>query len=38
MERLLALWDSMEAIISTVEGGAVFELPMKSNRVRQLRD
>ena len=38
MERLLALWDAMEAITLTVQGGAMFELQMKSARVQQLKE
>lgn len=37
MERILALWQSIEAVSSTVEGGAMFELPMKTNLVKQLK-
>jgi hypothetical protein len=37
MERLLALWSTIETLSSTVEGGAMFELPTTSTRVRQLR-
>jgi hypothetical protein len=36
-ERILALWNAMETIAATVEGGAMFELPMKSNRPSQLK-
>lgn len=36
-ERLLALWDRMETLASTVEGGAMFELQIKSNLIKQLR-
>lgn len=35
MERLLALWDVIEKQASLVEGGAMFELPQKSLRLRQ---
>jgi hypothetical protein len=38
MERILALWDAIEAIASTVQGGAMFELQLKSTRVQQLRE
>ena len=38
MERILALWDAIEAIALTVQGGAMFELQMKSARVQQLKD
>jgi hypothetical protein len=37
MERLLALWDNIENVARTVEGGALFELPMRSTRLRQLK-
>ena len=37
LERILALWDNIERVCDTVEGGAMFELPMKSTRVKQLR-
>lgn len=36
-ERILALWDRIETLSATVEGGAMFELQIKSNLVRQLR-
>jgi hypothetical protein len=36
-ERLLALWDRMETLAATVEGGAMFELQIKSNLIKQLR-
>lgn len=37
MERILALWPSIESLCETVHSGAMFELPMKSTRVRQLK-
>lgn len=37
-ERLLALWEPMEKIVSALEGGALFELPMRSTRIRQLKN
>jgi len=37
MERLLALWETMEQQAKLVEGGAMFELPMKSGRLVQLK-
>ena len=37
MERILALWDTIEQQASIVEGGAMFELPATSNRLRQIR-
>jgi hypothetical protein len=36
MERLLALWDRIEQQAGLVQGGAMFELPMTSTRLRQL--
>lgn len=36
-ERLLALWESIAQLASTVEGGAMFELQMKGNRIQQMR-
>ncbi len=37
-ERLLALWDGITDLASRVEGGAMFELPMKSTtRFKQLK-
>ncbi len=36
-ERILALWEGMEALAERVEGGAMFELPMKSTRIKQLK-
>lgn len=37
MERILAMWENMTTLASSVEGGAMFELPMKGSRARQLR-
>lgn len=37
LERVLALWENIEKVCSTVGGGAMFELPMKSTRVKQLK-
>lgn len=37
MERILVLWDKIEMLHNSVEGGAMFELPIKSNFPRQLR-
>ncbi|HEY8162392.1 MAG TPA: hypothetical protein VIF34_09020 [Methylocystis sp.] len=36
-ERLLALWDSMNDLSARIEGGAMFELPVKSSRIKQLK-
>lgn len=35
MERLLALWETIEKQEKLVQGGAMFELPMTSTRLRQ---
>ncbi|MGU3494165.1 hypothetical protein ACLBXM_08990 [Xanthobacteraceae bacterium A53D] len=35
MERLLALWEVIEQQANLVEGGAMFELPMSSSRLKQ---
>lgn len=37
MERILAIWESINTLSDTVEGGAMFELPMNGSRARQLR-
>jgi hypothetical protein len=37
MERILALWETIENVTKTVEGGALFELPMRSTRLKQLK-
>jgi len=36
-ERLLALWTTIEKTVSVVQVGAVFELPMSTRRVKQLK-
>ena len=36
-ERVLVLWDSIVDLATRVEGGAMFELPMKSNRIKQMK-
>jgi hypothetical protein len=36
-ERLLALWSAIETVANTVGGGATFELPMSSTRLKQLK-
>jgi hypothetical protein len=36
-ERLLALWDGIADLATRMEGGAMFELPMKSTRIKQLK-
>ena len=37
MERILVLWENIDILAQRVEGGAMFELPMKGNRARQLK-
>jgi len=37
MERVLALWPTILTISTTVQGGAMYELPMKSFKLRQLK-
>lgn len=37
MERILSLWDTMEKQASIVAGGAMFELPMRSSLITQLK-
>jgi hypothetical protein len=36
MERILALWLTIEAQSTLVQGGAMFELPMSTTRLKQL--
>lgn len=36
MERLMALWSAIELQTTLVSGGAMFELPMKSTRMKQI--
>lgn len=36
MERLMALWETIEKQAELVSGGAMFEIQMKSNRLGQL--
>jgi hypothetical protein len=36
MERILALWSNIETQSEIVQGGAMFELPIKSTRIKQL--
>jgi hypothetical protein len=36
-ERLLALWEGIADLATRMEGGAMFELPMKSTRIKQLK-
>ena len=37
MERILALWPNIVMVCQTVQGGAMFELPMKRTLLRQLK-
>ena len=37
MERILALWPNIVTICKTVQGGAMFELPLKRTLLRQLK-
>ena len=37
MERILALWPTIVTVPKTVQGGAMYELPMKGTRLRQLK-
>jgi hypothetical protein len=37
MERILALWENIVSVERTVQGGAMFELPIKGTRVRQMK-
>jgi hypothetical protein len=36
MERLMALWETIEKQAELVGGGAMFEIPMKSTRLNQI--
>ena len=36
MERLMALWETIEIQAELVGGGAMFEIPMKSNKLNQI--
>jgi PIN like domain len=37
MERILALWPNIVTVCKTVQGGAMFELPLKRTLLRQLK-
>jgi hypothetical protein len=37
-ERILALWENIEKVVGVVQSGAMFELPMRSTRIKQLKD
>lgn len=36
MERLMALWETIEKQAELVRGGAMFEIPMKSSKLNQI--
>lgn len=36
MERLMALWETIEKQSELVGGGAMFEIPVRSNRLKQM--
>lgn len=36
MERLMALWEIIEKQVELVDGGAMFEVPMKSLKLKQI--
>jgi hypothetical protein len=36
-ERILAHWDNIETIEGYASGGAIYELPMTTTRIRQLK-
>ena len=36
MERLMALWETIETQANLVGGGAMFEIPMKSSKLNQI--
>jgi PIN like domain len=36
MERILALWQTIETQAGIVQGGAMFELPMTSTKIKQM--
>lgn len=37
-ERIIALWGTIETVSSSVSGGAMFELPMKSLKLGPIRE
>jgi hypothetical protein len=37
MERILALWATIETVVGSVAPGAMFELPIKSTKLRQIK-
>ncbi|MBK8085848.1 MAG: hypothetical protein IPK28_19600 [Devosia sp.] len=38
VERVLALWEVIEQQAAVMEGGAMFELPMTTTRLRQIKN
>ena len=38
MARLLVLWEGMEELMKSAKGGSMFELPMKSTKIKKLKD
>lgn len=36
-QRLIALWPAIEKVAATVNGGAMFELPIKTTKLSQIR-
>jgi hypothetical protein len=36
MERILALWPNIVTVCQTIQGGAMFELPLKRTLLRQI--
>jgi predicted nuclease of predicted toxin-antitoxin system len=37
-ERLIGLWETIETVSKSVSGGAMFEIPMKSQKLGTIRD
>jgi hypothetical protein len=37
LERILAIWHAIERLVPLVEPGAMFEIPMKSLKLRQIK-
>jgi PIN like domain len=37
MERILALWGAIETVVASVAPGAMFELPITSTKLRQIK-
>jgi len=38
MARLLVLWEGMEGLATSSKGGSMYELPMKSTKIKKLKD